>query len=131
MPDQIAVDAYGDMYVTGLQHALKWQAFVENAKNKSPFLTVKVSINTNEDKFYGKKVLKVNCQFNNKTVVGDDGNAYNGATCGIPFKDKLYIAGPLSEGVLVCSIEGGNRGESDLKHVFEDELDEGNEKEEL
>lgn len=57
LADNLAVSPEGDVYVTGPQQAFKWLSFADDAKAACPWSTVRISINTNQDRFYGKKVI--------------------------------------------------------------------------
>jgi sugar lactone lactonase YvrE len=98
MCDNINFEAStGAVYCAGHQNALQFLAHVKDENSISASMVIKVTNNTNQDAFYGKK-------FNVDVVLADSGKLISGATAVVPSKKhkKMLVSGLFGNGILVC-----------------------------
>ncbi|KAL2911041.1 hypothetical protein HK105_209512 [Polyrhizophydium stewartii] len=98
--DNIALDAQsGDFYLTGFGNILSWREHVHDHSAKSPSAIIRVSHNTEQDQYYGRR-------YRVERLMVEDGSKASGATVAIPDRatQRLFIGGVFMHGILVCNL---------------------------
>jgi len=101
--DNVSVDENGEIYIAGTQKALAALAQLMDGSAQTPLFpaaVVKVSNNTNEDKFYGKK-------YSHKIIYEDNGNVLPAVTvAAVDGRRKVMLLGSFySKGVGRCDFD--------------------------
>jgi sugar lactone lactonase YvrE len=101
--DNVSVDENGEIYIAGSQKALAALAQLMDGSAQTPLFpaaVVKVSNNTNEDKFYGKK-------YSHKIIYEDNGNVLPAVTvAAVDGRRKVMLLGSFySKGVGRCDFD--------------------------
>lgn len=95
--DNVGIDKKtGAVYLAGHPHSFKLLDHFKDKSKSSPSKVVKLTNNTSDGIFYGRK-------YQVETVWADNGDLLSGSTIATVVDGKTFISGIFTKGVLVCN----------------------------